>query len=83
MEDFWIRCVKAGCVIAPVKVYSQYNDDGNIDGVNFVGIRFAAFSFDSEAVGPEYYIMIETWQAGVDYLYNTPEDALISYESRL
>lgn len=81
MENFWVRCTRAGCVIAPVRVYSQYDESGNINDSNFSGISFVVFSFDNEVVGPAYYVMIEEGQTGVQFLYDTPEHALRAYEN--
>lgn len=81
MSDFWERCVVAGCVIAPVPTYSEYVD-GNVEQTKFIGLRYAAFPFNECAVGPDYWIMIDEGQAGLDKLYNTPEAALEAFEKR-
>ena len=82
MDDisFWLRCVKARCLVAPVPTYSQYGEDGNIHQDHFVGILYAALPFDEQAVGPDYYIYIEEGQADYSRLYSTPEAALAAAE---
>lgn len=80
MPDFWERCVAAGCVVVPVNVYSDYVD-GNLHESKFQGIRFAALPFDNDAVGPDYWFMIDESQRGLENLCATPEEALQAYEN--
>ena len=80
-DSFWLRCVNARCVIVPVPTYSQYGEDGNTHQEHFVGIRYAVLPFDDQAVGPDYYIMIEDGQTGADRLYGTPDEALAAREA--
>jgi hypothetical protein len=63
-------------VVLPVEVHSGYNADGNTDETTKVGIRYAALCFDNEAVGPDYWFMIDESQVGLENLYETPEAAL-------
>ena len=79
-EHFWNRCIAAQCFVLPVRLYTQYGDDGNLHDEYFVGIRFAALPFENEAVGDEYWFMIEEGQSGLDKLYKTPEEALQAFE---
>ncbi len=75
-KDFWERCVEVGCVIAPVPVYSGYGPDGNTHPEDFIGIRFVALDFGTDAVGPDYYFGIEEHHSGADVFYETPDEAL-------
>jgi len=82
MPDFWERCVAAECVVIPVRLYSDYTD-GNLDEAKFQGIRFAALSFSNEAVGPDYWFMIDESQSGLENLYATPEEALEAHKGKI
>lgn len=81
-NDFWLRCVNARCAVVPVSTYSQYDENGNVHQDNSIGIRFAALPCDEHAVGPDYYVMMESWQSGLNHLYSTPEEAISAYEVR-
>jgi hypothetical protein len=81
LTAFFERCVRAGCVVAPVCVYSQWGADGNIDARYFVGLRYAALDLESDVVGPDYYFSIDDGQTGEDRLYLSPEAALVARES--
>lgn len=73
--EFWESCAAAECVILPVKCYSGYGADGNLDESKLIGIRYAALKFDNYAVGPDYWFMIDESQVGMDQLFETPQDA--------
>ena len=78
--DFWSRCVKAGCAVVPVPTYSGYGPDGNTHAEQFIGLKFSAFDFGEDAVGPDYYVGLEVHQIGFERLYETPEEALRAHE---
>lgn len=80
--EFWLRCLKAGCVVVPLRVYSRYNAAGNTSEGDFVGLKFVALPFDGEAVGPDFYFGIEHHMSGDYPMFDTPEEALAEYESR-
>lgn len=79
-KDFWERCVKAGCVIVPVKVYSGYVN-GDLDESTCLGIRYAALEFGDVAVAPEYWFMIDESSSGSENLHETPIAALETFET--
>ena len=81
-EDFVERCLDAGCVVAPVRLYDRYDANGNTTRSVCLGVRYAVFEFHNEAVSPDYYIDIEQCQSGIQKLYATPEAALRSVEQR-
>jgi hypothetical protein len=78
-KNFWEQCVKAGCVVIPIKTYSKYADGYSLNDEQFVGIKFAALHFNNEAVGPEYCFMIDESQKGEHKLYDTPHEALMAF----
>ena len=77
--DIWEKCVLNDCVIVPVKVYAKYNEEGNVSDCDYIGIKYVVMPFEDEAVGPEYYCMLDEMIAGNENYYNTPEDALNSF----
>lgn len=84
MESVWDLCVRLGCVVVPIRVYSQYGDDGNVSEQYFTGLKFRALPFQEEAVGPDYYFGIEEHVALGDdqldeFFHDTPEAAVIAY----
>lgn len=81
MNDFWKRCIAAGVAIVPVKVYSGYNAEGNLDESKFIGIRFAALSYYNHAVAPDAWFMLEDASTGLENLFETPEEALQAAEA--
>lgn len=81
MGDFWERCIAAGVVIVPVKVYSGYNAYGNLDEAKCIGIRFAALDAGLHAVAPDFWFMVEAASAG-DRLFDSAEGALLATERR-
>lgn len=78
--DFWQRCAAANCVVAAVRVYSQWGADGNTDEAFYVGIRYWAMEFWNRAAGPDYYVDLEDGRTGLDSLHKTPEAALRWFE---
>lgn len=80
--DLWLRCLKAGCVVVTVRVYSCYNAEGSISESDFVGIRFFALPSNGEVVGPDFYFGIEEHRIGDIGMFDTPESAVIDFESR-
>lgn len=82
MKEFFEKCADAGCVVVPVKTYSGYGADENIHAEQFTGIRFAALGFDNEAVGPDYWFMIDQGKTGLANLYETPEAALAAFVAK-
>lgn len=79
--DFWERCVAAGCVVLPVKVYSAYVD-GNLHPSTYLGVRYAALQLDNSAVGPDYWFMIDDGSSGLHSLFDSPQAALDAFERR-
>lgn len=72
---FMERCVNAGCVVAPIKLYFDYGHDGEIDESFFKGVFYVAFEYDV-AVGPKYFSMIDHMAIGRGAYHKTPEEAL-------
>ena len=76
-DDFWTRCISASCVIVAVRLYSDYADSNYS---NLIGIKYAALNFNNRAVAPDFWFDIDEGHAGVDTLFDTPEEALEKYE---
>ena len=81
-KEFWDRCIRAGCTIGPIKIYSKYNDDGNTSENDFIGVKFISIYYDMSLVGPKYWSMIEDQYYSFEDLYETPEAALYAWEER-
>lgn len=82
MNDFDERCLKAGCLIAPIRMYSQYDSSGNVDESSYEGTFYEVFEFDGNAVGPDYYVQIERY-CHIKPKYKTKEAALLAYEKEM
>lgn len=82
MNDFDERCLKAGCLVVPIRMYSQYNSSGNVDESSYEGTFYEVFEFDGNAVGPDYYVQIERYVC-VKPKYKTKEEALLAYEKEM
>lgn len=78
-NEFWGKCADSSCVVVPVKVYSKYNESGNLSESDFVGIKYTALFIDNEIVAPDYWIMVDNMQDGLQNYFETPEDALANF----
>lgn len=79
LEEFMLRCARAGCVVAPVRAYAKYNAEGNVDESDYIGVRYSARSTDGYAVATgSYWFMVD--ECGLAN-FETPESALEFYES--
>lgn len=83
-DDFWQRCLKAGCVIVPVNLFSGYSDDGNIDPSLAIGPGYIPLPVDNDVIcnteEDELYFMIEEGAGNPKDVFQTPEDALKAFE---
>lgn len=80
-DDFWERCVDAGCVVVPIKVYSGYVG-GDIHPSTYVGIRYVAMEFSDVAIGPDYWTMIDEAVDGEENFHASPLEALQAFKKR-
>lgn len=82
LEEFFSRCLTAGCFVTVVRAYSQYNDAGNTSAEYCIGVRYAAMeNKDGTAVAPDNFFMVEECHTGP--LYETPEAALAAWERKM
>lgn len=81
VEEFLKRCAQARCVVLPVNVYTEYVD-GNLHPSKLEGLKYAALQFEGDAVGPDYWFMIEEACTGRGRLFDTAMEALAAYERR-
>ena len=74
------KCADYGCVVIPVKLYSDWGDDGNIDESKFEGVYYTVLESSSlYAVGQDYWIMIDDSQEGRENYYKTPQEAFSAF----
>ena len=78
--DFWTRCAAAGCIVVAIRLYSRYNEAGDFDEADFIGVKFTTLKADLTAVGPGYWFMVDDQAAGLGNYHSTPDDALIAFE---
>ncbi len=77
--SFFDECAEAGCVVVPVRVYSSW-DEREANPNDFV-MMFYAFQYNSDSVGPDYYIELEENHEGINGLCDTPEAALAEFQN--
>ena len=81
-NDFWESCAEAYCVVAPIKLYSTYNPEGNLSDKNLIGIKYVAFQFDNGAPLDDFYVDIEERTSDTTHIFDTPEEALWDFMNR-
>ncbi len=80
-QVFWEACIKAGCIIAPVRLYSDWGEDGNIDEAKLIGLRFVAVPCDNSSVvaSDGAYFMLDEQVTGAERYHETPQEALDAF----
>lgn len=83
-DDFWQRCLRAGCVIVPVKLFTSYDEHGNVDQHTALGTGYIPLPVDNEVIynkaEDECYFMIEEGAGSCKDVFPTPEAALKAFE---
>ncbi len=80
-NNFWQRCVNAGCVVVPLAAYSDYVD-GNTHPSRYVGLRYVALPSGADVVLSCGFFMLDESVKGWENYYLTPTEALKAYEDR-
>ena len=81
-NDFLKECFEAGCIIVPIELYSHYNNEEDTSYKDSEGIKYIAIETEPDAVGPDYWWMIDISISGRDNYYDTPEEALNAFKNR-
>ena len=81
-NDFWESCVESNCVVAPIKLYERWNEEGNLNDEDLIGTKYVAFLIDNQSVKTDFYIDIEEATGDIKRVFDTPEEALWDFMNR-
>lgn len=82
LEEMFSECRAASCVVVSFRAFTRYNEAGNLDEKDCIGIKYACLTGDGDSIvveSPWFYV--DDWVSDRNLIADTPADAIALWKA--